>query len=86
MIDLCAGRVTNGEKLGYVVWDRIRVKLLVSSSYPTVMYGYQAGTVFFFRYGSAKRKQHPLQSGDVLSGYRGLVAGWLGTAGTRQKY
>lgn len=34
MIDLCAGRVTYGEKLGYVVetvpvWDRIRVKLLV---------------------------------------------------------
>lgn len=44
------------------------------------------GRFFFFRYGSAKRKQDPLQSGDVLSGYRGLVAGWLGTAGTRQKY
>lgn len=53
MIDLCAGRVTYGEKLGYVVEtvrdDRIRVKLLVSDSCRTVMYGYQAGTVFFFQ-------------------------------------
>jgi len=86
MINLCAGRVTYGKKLGYVVHTSTgpySSKVLVSYSYRAVMYGYQARAVFFFRYDSAKGKRH-VPSSAGLSGYRGRVAGWQWLVGYHQ--
>jgi len=79
MINLCAGRVTYGKKLGYVVGASTGL-----DSYPLVFVQLctvtKPGRFFFSVMVVAKGKQH-VPSGTGLSGYRGRVAGWLGTTG-----